>query len=399
MTVINLTEHGTSQSVLLADAAGRALAESRFVDAEPDSAAAGWWRIKPKGIVGTATIQVPNCDAISLRIRPKIPIGRLLFLLEYSRNPKGWQTEDVLVDEERELLPAFARFFVVQANRALRQGLLRGYRSIDETALLLRGRINHAEQLRKHHGEFIPLEITYDEYTSDITENRLLRAATEVLIRLPNGVSADVRRKLFRLRLRLADIASISRGQTLPKWQPSRLNTRYHPALRLAELALRDISIESRPGSIVVNGFLFDMAKVFEDFVTVALREALVNHSGYCVLQAAHHLDERNAIRMIPDFVHYASNGTPLAVADAKYKAEKPNGFPEADLYQMVAYCTSLNLKEGHLIYAKGNTSSGSHRVKNVNLTIHQHALELNQKPTKLIKDVQALANRISTPQ
>lgn len=66
-------------------------------------------------------------------------------------------------------------------------------------------------------------------------------------------------------------------------------------------------------------------------------------------------LDEGHAIRIVPDFVHYTDDGTPRAVADAKYKAEKPTGFPDADLYQMLAFCTALCLRDGHLIYAKGN--------------------------------------------
>jgi 5-methylcytosine-specific restriction enzyme subunit McrC len=38
-----------------------------------------------------------------------------------------------------------------------------------------------------------------------------------------------------------------------------------------------------------------------------------------------------------------------------KYKAEKPGGFPDADLYQLLAYCTTLRLPVGHLVYAEGN--------------------------------------------
>ncbi|MER5622610.1 hypothetical protein ABT061_16350 [Streptosporangium sp. NPDC002544] len=183
----------------------------------------------------------------------------------------------------------------------------------------------------------------------------------------------------------------------LPTWRPTRLNARYQNALRLAELVLRGASVEHRPGDVTVNGFLFDMARVFEDFVTVALREALADIGGHCALQATHHLDERQAIRMVPDLVWYADDGTPLAVADAKYKAEKPEGFPDADLYQMLAYCTALGLSEGHLIYAKGNAPHTAHRVRHARITIHQHALELNQPPAGLLTKVKTLARRLVT--
>lgn len=75
----------------------------------------------------------------------------------------------------------------------------------------------------------------------------------------------------------------------------------------------------------------------------------------------------------------------PLAVADAKYKAGRPGGYPDADLYQMLAYCTALGLAEGHLVYAKGSAPHTSHRVRHTGVTIHQHALDLDRPPAGLL--------------
>lgn len=334
-------------------------------------------------------------ETLTIRITPKVPIRRLLFLLGYALDAKGWRDDDVSLDAESELLPALARLFERQADRALRQGLLQGYCTTEETSLVMRGRLREADQIRRHHGEFPVVEIVHDEYTTDIAENRLLRTATERLLRLP-GVSRDLRGGLLRLRVRLADVTPIGRGHGPPAWLPTRLNVRYQPAVRLAELVLRGASVEHRPGDTTVSGFLLDMARVFEDFVTVALREALSAGGGHCVLQASHHLDEDDAIRIVPDFVHYADDGTPHAVADAKYKAERPEGFPDADLYQMLAYCTALRLPDGHLVYAKGNASHAAHRLRHTGITIHQHALDLDQPPAGLLADVRALAGRLS---
>lgn len=279
-------------------------------------------------------------------------------------------------------------------DRALRQGLLQGYRTTEETSLVMRGRLREADQIRRHHGEFPAVEIVHDEYTTDVAENRLLRTAADRLLRLP-GVSRDLRGRLLRLRVRLADVTPIGRGHEPPVWRPTRLNMRYQPAVRLAELVLQGASVEHRPGQVTVGGFLLNMARVFEDFVTVALREALSASSGHCVLQASHHLDEGHAIRIVPDFVHYTDDGAPHAVADAKYKAERPDGFPDADLYQMLAYCTALRLTDGHLVYAKGNAPHAAHRVRHTGITIHQHTLDLDQPPAALLADVRALAGRL----
>lgn len=63
---------------------------------------------------------------------------------------------------------------------------------------------------------------------------------------------------------------------------------------------------------------------------------------------------------------------------DAKYKAEKSRGYPNADLYQLLAYCTVLGLRTGHSVYARGNEE--------------RHALDLDQAPDTLLAEVRGLA-------
>ncbi|MFU0243052.1 5-methylcytosine restriction system specificity protein McrC, partial [Streptomyces scabiei] len=118
------------------------------------------------------------------------------------------------------------------------------------------------------------------------------------------------------------DVTAIVRGQPLPDWLPTRLNARYQHALHLARAILDGVSAEHTPGGLRIDGFLFDMNKLFEDFVTVALREAFrTTGSGHTArLQDSHHLDEAAAIRMKPDLVLYEpAGGIPCAVVDAKY--------------------------------------------------------------------------------
>ena len=92
---------------------------------------------------------------------------------------------------------------------------------------------------------------------------------------------------------------------------------------------------------------------------------------------------------------HY--HETSAAVIDAKYKSERPDGFPNADLYQMLAYCTVLGLGEGHLIYAKGNEPTSLHTVQRAGVTIRCHALDLGLEPTALLEQVDDLAAAVTT--
>ncbi|MEX2982264.1 McrC family protein [Streptomyces sp. C36] len=397
--VVELVEHAPAVGLTLPEVVGRALAATRIVDASPDPYTPGQWLLRAGSKVGAVTITVPGdgSRSVTVRITPKVPITRLFFLLGYSLDPRGgWRDGQVDMAEQRDVLPALAHAVERQIDRALRQGLIQGYHSTDETAAVVRGRIREADQMRRRFGATFPVEVTYDEFTTDIAENRILRAAVERLLRLP-GVPNDVRRRLLRQRARLADVTSLVQSQPLPVWHPTRLNARYHPALHLARAVLDGASADHAPGGLRIDGFLFDMNKLFEDFVTVALREALRGTALTGRLQDAHHLDEAAAIRMKPDFVLYGPQRTPLAVADAKYKAEKRGGFPDSDLYQMLAYCTALGLPAGHLIYAKGNAPHAAHRVRHAGIVIHQHALDLDQEPTGLLNSVTAISQQMHT--
>jgi 5-methylcytosine-specific restriction enzyme subunit McrC len=135
------------------------------------------------------------------------------------------------------------------------------------------------------------------------------------------------------------------------------------------------------------------MNKIFEDFVCLALGEALRPRGGRTELQARGiHLDEAATIRVKPDFVWYDDSSRALAVVDAKYKAERPEGFPDADLYQLLAYCTTLHLPAGHLVYVKGNAPHTAHHIRNTGIRIHQHALDLDQPPDNLLNEIARIA-------
>ncbi|MGW2696130.1 McrC family protein [Streptomyces sp. NPDC001296] len=394
---VELIEHAPAVSLALPDGIGRALAAGEIVDAAPDPYTPGRWSLRAGSKVGAVAVAVTGGgEPFTVRVRPKVPIARLFFLLGYSLDPQGaWRDGDVEVAEHRDLLPALAHAVERQVDRALRQGLLQGYRATEETALVVRGRIREAEQIRRRFGATLPVEVAYDEFTTDIAENRILRTAVERLLRLP-GVPRDARRRLLHQRSRLADVTAIVRGQTMPDWQPTRLNARYHHALHLARAVLDGTSAEHAPGRLRIDGFLLDMNKLFEDFVTIALRDSVRDLGHTARFQDPHHLDDAAVIRMKPDLVLYGPDGTPCAVADAKYKAEKWGGFPDADLYQMLAYCTALGLREGHLVYAKGNASHAAHRVRHAGIVIHQHALDLDQDPAGLLAEIAQVARRMT---
>lgn len=327
-------------------------------------------------------------------VRPKITdINRLIFMLGYARNPSIWRGDPIGVEADKELLPAIAEAFVRIAGRAVEQGLLQGYRTVREALPVLRGRMLAGEQMSRRFGFPVPIAVEYDDFTVDIAENQLLAMASLRLLAVTR-VSAPARLGLQRLRHTLVEVTVPPRGSPRPQWQASRLNLRYHAALRLAEVVLSAESFERLLGDLRVSGFMFDMCVIFEDFVTVAMSESLAVAGWQCERQALQHLDVQRSVRMRPDLL-CRSGRKPVAVVDAKYKAEKPAGFPNADLYQMLAYCTVLGLREGHLIYAKGNEEGRTHTVRGAGVTIHCRALDLGLEPRALLRQVDQISRAI----
>ena len=382
-----LTEGQPARLVRLSRAVADALRDSEVATvAYTDDP--GEWLIGAAGKIGVVRV-----GDLQVSVKPKVEIDRLVFMMGYARNPSYWRDDPVRLDQHHDLPEALADAFRRLATRALEHGLLKGYLSVDDSTPVMRGRIREADQIKRRFGRMIPLEVRYDDFTVDIAENQVLLAATLRLLRMP-GLTRRARQALQRLRLQLVDVTPSVAG-VRPTWQASRLNARYVPALHVAEMILDGRSFEQRIGELTVTGFLFSMPKIFEDFVCVALREQMRPHGGRSTLQLRSHLDEASSVLIKPDYV-WSSGGAARIVADAKYKAEKPAGFPQADLYQLLAYCTVLGLDEGHLVYAKGEEEPRVHEVVGSPVTIRCHTLDLTVPPAGLLEQMARLGAKMT---
>ena len=82
-------------------------------------------------------------------------------------------------------------------------------------------------------------------------------------------------------------------------------------------------------------------------------------------------------------------------VGDVKYKrmdAEVPN----ADLYQLLAYATALDLPGGLLIYAQGEPELAMYTVRHAGKRLEVAALNLSGALEKTLAEVGCLAQRVA---
>ncbi len=223
-----------------------------------------------------------------------------MFLLGYA-NGFGWKDTVTEVGEEADFFSAIANGFAVLTQRAIEPSPLRGYVGVEEESLSLRGRLRVGDQIARSSGLPLPLQIGYDDYLPDILENRMLKTAAELLLRLPR-VPIETASSLRRTRSILESVATVPIPFRDDPPAITRLNKHYEGALALATLILKGSSITTSAGDVTSIGFVFDMNKVFEDFLSAALTEALERVGGRVQLQdQSKFLDEERKLRLKPD--------------------------------------------------------------------------------------------------
>ena len=349
----------------------------------------GEYEITARHKVGV--LQYPGLE---IRILPKVPIARLLYLASYSSGQSdAWEDLDALLSSVEDPLSAIAHALVYHAEAALKPTPLQGYVTHESAEMRVRGRVLFDRQISARAGMLLPAELRYDEYELGIRENRVLKAGLIVINRFVSdaGLSARLRHLLGQLD----GVEPWPIGQNIEPFAFSRLNQRYRSALRLAELVLSRGSIEYQDRRVSGTAFLFNMNLVFESYLEAALRESIVRQFGGKVAgQYPITLDHGDTIKMKPDVVWLRSRQC-LAVVDAKYKRVVNQSYPNADAYQMLAYCLRLGLRRGFLVYADlDGDRPGKTKIRNAGVEIISTGLDLSSSIEELYGEVDALALR-----
>lgn len=399
MRQIDLREYETSEPHPLSSAQRDDLkAALPSLTIEPVAGEDTAYHLTPGSTVGAVEI-----GDLSVLIQPKIiGIPQLLSLACYAMGVFKPQ-EDRLFEfkEEAETLPdILALALHAEARRAFSRGLLHGYRTEEEALHTVRGRIRFADQIRQRFGIPLPIEVRYDEFTDDITENQLVKAAVARL----GGMRLRSRLARRNLGWIAATLENVSPVEFAPKDVPEvtfdRLNEHYRGVVGLSRLILRHSAFESKRGTVRATGFVMDMNTLFQEFVTVALREALgvserVLYSDEQLIGNRRiYLAEPSGVRLEPDLTWWDGE-TCTFVGDAKYKRVRVEGVPNVDLYQLLAYVTALDLPGGLLIYAQGESETATYTVRNSGKRLDVVALDLRGSLDAVLKRVDFIADKI----
>ncbi len=403
MRDLDLSEYQRSEPRRLSAAQRAALRDAKLsLTIEPADGEGAGYHLTPGATVGAVEL-----DGLSVLIQPKVGIPQLLSLAAYAMGAFTRRERQAFDFQEDHALPdTLALALAAAARQAFARGLLHGYLTRDDALPTVRGRIRFDDQLRRRFDLPLPVEVRYDEFTDDILANQLIKAAAARLAAMRLR-SRQARQHLGRVAGTLDNVSLVDfPPRRVPEVAFDRLNQHYRRAVGLSRLILRHSAFESARGTVRAAGFLIDMNQLFQEFVTQALRESL--HLSKLALRSdadvsGVRLDTEGRVRLEPDLSWWDG---PVCTfvgdvkyknlsRDDKYKNVTGGNVPNADLYQLLAYATALDLPGGLLIYAKGEAQAAVYEVQYCGIRLHVAALDLAAPFDQVLADVDALAARV----
>lgn len=328
--------------------------------------------------VGKITLEIlPKADKAAVN-NPAKWQGVLLEMLRYCQLMK---VESLGVGKVRlksnTVLTIYFEQFLVAIQQLLNKGLPKQYLTKESNQKVLKGSLILPKQLRKNGLHPERFYVRHNAFEYDHLFNRVLLEALTILQQVHlNPV----------LTLKLQQILTI-----FPKLSAYQVNTRdfnqlfqtkkYRPhqdLLEISRLILLNFSPDIRSGQHHLFALLFDMNKLFEEYVFWKLK-ALENDSIKVQRQASKPFWQRRTIR--PDIVIQIEERK--YVLDTKWKVLQRNSPSMEDLKQLYIYCQYFEAERGILLYPKVYPIKNSpiipfQSIQNEATEIHGQVLFLN---------------------
>lgn len=259
------------------------------------------------------------------------------------------------------ILEILIKLFSDKLFEQLRRGLVRRYETQEENLSVLRGRLDVVQQMRVNIGNPERLYCRYQEFLEDIPLNQVFKAALRRLLTFTRQISSQ--RLLAELLLMLDTVSDVPVAK-LP-WQEvhfDRMNERYRPSYKLAELFLKNMPPDVTGGRYEGFSLFFDMNVLFEEYIGRAVQRVMRDSDVTVSLQGkggnqryvARGSMGNGAFAMRPDIVG-VRDGHYEWILDTKWKmlsqAEWREGVAQADIYQMYAYASCYDCPKVLLLY------------------------------------------------
>jgi 5-methylcytosine-specific restriction enzyme subunit McrC len=256
------------------------------------------------------------------------------------------------------LLEIFIAMFLEELTALVKRGVRQNYTQYTGNMSFLKGKLKLKEQMKKNSIHKDRFFVEYDEFSADIPENRLIKKTLKYLY-AKSGNSKNQQ----RIREFLFVFDEVPTSQNIEKDFSQVFITRqmahYEIILQWCRVFLNKESFTAFKGDSVAVAILFDMNRIFEDYVYSCLRKTK-NQKVLGQVATQYLVQEPKRFRLKPDLLIDDN-----IVGDTKWKIiKKERDVSQADMYQMYAYSQKYERKEVWLIYPKNNDFSCSWKTE-----------------------------------
>ncbi|GAB3259343.1 McrC family protein [Larkinella harenae] len=320
---------------------------------------------------GRETIRVKNFvglletrDGTLLEILPKAAdAGRaratLLRMLQHLGNNPFRFIDSVWLGTNRlPLWEIFITLFLDEVTPLVTKGLQKSYVSQTSNQRFIKGKLELAAQIRRNSVHAERMVTTFDEQTTNLPANRLLKSALAFVQKRARTIPNQSRIRQLLFAMEEVPFSERIAEDLLAVATSNRFFTHYQPALRWAEALLTGRAFGLVPGRHMTLSLLFPMEKVFEDYVATGFKRYITD-GNVTIQEGTEHLIANHGgsrkFRMRPDIVLRQNGKT--TVLDTKWKridatnAAGNYGIDQSDLYQLYAYGKKYEASELVLIY------------------------------------------------
>ena len=271
--------------------------------------------------------------------------------------------------QKHHLLDVFIRQFCDELFFQLRQGMIRRYVDCEDDLRVLRGKLNMTRQVRSNavHRELLSCE--YDELLENNEYNQIIK---RVLVRLlAISTAPSTKRNLTELSLRFDSVDDrVVSAEEVDDLLLDRTMVRYRTVFEYCRWFLNGMHPDVVSGGNPYLALLFDMNRLFEEFVAAKLKRAAWTHGLRVRVQGPQRYfamrSGSEVFLMKPDIVLFDESERLVGIVDTKWKVideeERKLGVSQSDLYQMVGYAQRYGCLKVFLVYPKTEFVTRSHR-------------------------------------
>ena len=312
----------------------------------------------PNGVKFKQYVGIIQVDGLSIEILPKADKdnssadwkGLLLQMLKACGHLKASSAGSANVKRQHlNLLEVYFELYLTEIEILIHRGLVKKYRKKTGNVKALKGKLEFAGNIRHNLVHKERFFTTHQVYDYDHLLHQTLAHALEILEQFCKGSYLFDRCKRVLLNFPEITPLKVTKKQ-LEGIVLNRKTAPYSQALELARLIILNYSPDISTGREKMISLLFDMNRLWEEFILIQIRKELAGTSYSVKGQDSQTFIGSNYLK--PDIViQHDIDSKKVYIIDTKWKRPQNKSSSISDLRQMYAYNRFWKAQKAMLLY------------------------------------------------